>query len=80
MTLPITHRVLPVAKATEEWTLEDRATELAVARANMVCPWEEETMDLKAVALTIWAADMEEGPVVAIPTLIRMLTVVADLI
>ena len=50
------------------------------ARASMVCPWEEETMDLKAVAWTIWEQAMEEEPVEATQTLIRTLTVVEDLI
>jgi len=58
----------------------DRAMVQVEARASMVCPWEEETMDLKAVAWTIWEQAMEEEPVEATQTLIRTLTVVEDLI
>jgi hypothetical protein len=72
--------VLPVAKVMGAWTLEDRAMVLAVAKANTVCQWEEETMDLKEVAWTIWVGGTEEVLVEAIPILIRMLTVAEDLI
>lgn len=62
---------------TEAWRWVVLAMEQAAARANMGCPWEEETTDHKLVEMRTWAEEAATVVVLveAILTSIKILTV-----